>query len=48
MDPWHWHMAVIGRQDVDLLRACWRDVVVDGNIDAKAPKHRSGNPATRH
>ena len=40
---WHWHLAVIGRQDVDLLRTCWRDVVLDGNIDVKEPKHRSGN-----
>ncbi len=27
---WHWHMAVIGRQDVNLLRECWRAVVGEG------------------
>ncbi len=35
---WHWHLAVRGRQDVDLLRAHWREVVGDGNIDVSAPK----------
>ena len=40
---WHWHMAVIGRQNVDLLRACWRDVVGEGNIDVQKPKNRTAN-----
>ncbi len=35
---WHWHLAVAGRQDVDLLRRVWRQVVVDGNIDVQEPK----------
>jgi hypothetical protein len=35
---WHWHIAVRGRQDVDLLRASWRHVVGDGNIDVKPPR----------
>jgi hypothetical protein len=35
---WHWHLAVPGRQDVNLLRACWRKVVGEGNIDVSAPK----------
>ena len=35
---WHWHMAVQGRQDVDLLRGCWRRVVGDGNIDVQKPR----------
>lgn len=40
---WHWHLAVVGRQDVELLRAAWRDVVGDGNIDVQQPKSRSTN-----
>lgn len=40
---WHWHLAVCGRQDVDLLRACWRRVVGEGNIDVKPPKSRIQN-----
>lgn len=35
---WHWHLAVKGRQDVDLLRKLWRQVVGDGNIDVQKPK----------
>lgn len=35
---WHWHLAVIGRQDVALLRTCWRAVVGEGNIDVQKPK----------
>lgn len=38
---WHWHLAVCGRQDVDLLRACWLDIVGEGNIDVSAPKGKS-------
>jgi hypothetical protein len=40
---WHWHLAVIGRQDVDLLRASWRDVVGEGNIDVQKPTNRTAN-----
>jgi hypothetical protein len=40
---WHWHMAVIGRQNVDLLRGCWRGVIGDGNIDVQKPKNRTAN-----
>ncbi len=32
---WHWHLAVVGWQDVGLLRACWLKVVGDGNIDVQ-------------
>lgn len=39
---WHWHLAVRGRQDVALLRAAWREVVGDGNIDVNPPKGPSG------
>jgi hypothetical protein len=35
---WHWHLAVRGRQDVGLLRASWRRVVGDGNIDVAAAR----------
>jgi hypothetical protein len=35
---WHWHLAVRGRQDVGLLRASWRRVIGDGNIDVAAAK----------
>lgn len=35
---WHWHMAVVGRQDVALLRTLWRQVVGEGNIDVNPPK----------
>lgn len=35
---WHWHLAVRGRQDVALLRAMWREVVGEGNIDVNPPK----------
>ncbi len=41
---WHWHLAVPGRQDVQLLRACWRKVIGEGNIDVSAPR---GNPMQR-
>jgi len=40
---WHWHLAVRGRQDVDTLRASWRHVVGDGNIDVKPPSNRTQN-----
>jgi hypothetical protein len=35
---WHWHLAVRGRQDVELIRKLWREVVGEGNIDVSAPK----------
>lgn len=35
---WHWHIAVRGRQDVELLRTLWREIVGEGNIDVSAPK----------
>jgi len=34
---WHWHMAVRGRQDVDLLRSLWRSIIGEGNIDVQPP-----------
>ena len=37
---WHWHMAVVGRQDVGLLRGMWRAIVGDGNIDVQKPPAR--------
>ncbi|GAB1392893.1 hypothetical protein MASR1M60_10560 [Rhodocyclaceae bacterium] len=35
---WHWHLAVAGRQDVNLLRKLWRRVVGEGNIDVQKPR----------
>lgn len=35
---WHWHIAVAGRQDVNLLRKLWRQVIGEGNIDVQKPK----------
>ena len=40
---WHWHLAVIGRQDVSILRACWLGVVGEGNIDVQRPKSGKAN-----
>jgi hypothetical protein len=40
---WHWHIAVVGRQDVDLLRSCWLGVIGDGNIDVQKPRNRTAN-----
>ena len=40
---WHWHIAVQGRQDVNLLRTLWREIVGEGNIDVQAPKARNGS-----
>lgn len=40
---WHWHLAVVGRQDVDLLRRLWRAVVGEGNIDVQPPKRTKRN-----
>lgn len=34
---WHWHLAVRGRQDVELLRRLWRRIVGEGNIDVQKP-----------
>jgi hypothetical protein len=34
---WHWHLAVVGRQDVVQIRASWLRVVGDGNIDVQKP-----------
>lgn len=41
---WHWHLAVVGRQNVELLRSLWRQVVGEGNIDVNPPK---GKQSTR-
>ena len=35
---WHWHLAVCGWQDIGFLRAAWRRIVGEGNIDVKAPR----------
>lgn len=35
---WHWHLAVAGRQDVQLLRRLWRQIIGQGNIDVQKPK----------
>jgi len=40
---WHWHLAVVGRQNVDLLRLLWRQVVGEGNIDVRPPKGRGNH-----
>lgn len=34
---WHWHLAVVGRQDVNRLRSAWRQIVGEGNIDVQPP-----------
>lgn len=34
---WHWHLAVVGRQDVKLLRHLWRSIVGEGNVDVQKP-----------
>ena len=41
---WHWHIAVRGRQDVHLLRAEWRHVIGEGNIDVRPPETGDQNP----
>jgi hypothetical protein len=35
---WHWHLAVRGRQDVQLLRRLWLNIIGEGNIDVQKPK----------
>lgn len=40
---WHWHLAVVGRQNVVFLRNCWRGVVGEGNIDVQPPKRTKRN-----
>jgi hypothetical protein len=35
---WHWHLAVVGRQELALLRTSWRRVAGDGNIDVAQAK----------
>jgi hypothetical protein len=42
---WRWHLAVRGRQDLALLRASWRHVVGDGNIDVAAPRNTGSGAA---
>lgn len=41
---WHWHLAVIGRQDVTLLRSIWLSIVGKGNIDVQPPPRGKKNP----
>lgn len=38
----HWHIAVSGWQNVEMLRDAWRQVVGEGNIDVKAPRTSRG------
>jgi hypothetical protein len=40
---WHTHMAVAGWQDVDFLRATWREIVGEGNIQVEPPKKGKGD-----
>lgn len=35
---WHWHLAVRGWQNVQLLRSIWRSIVGEGNIDVRSPR----------
>lgn len=35
---WHFHLAVRGWQNVDLLRSIWRGIVGEGNIDVRTPR----------
>ncbi|WP_202634419.1 hypothetical protein [Rugosibacter aromaticivorans] len=41
-----WPLALVGRQDADLLRRCWRHVLGEGNIDVQKPKHLRGEVST--
>jgi hypothetical protein len=43
----HFHLAVVGYQDVDLLRHCWRSVVMEGNIDVSWKKSKKGGTWSR-
>jgi len=45
----HFHVAVKGRQDVKMLRACWWGVVGEGqgNIDVRGPARRWAGRAAR-
>jgi len=38
----HFHVAVVGFQDVDLIRRIWRSVVGEGNIDVKYRVSKKG------
>jgi hypothetical protein len=40
---WHTHMAVVGWQDVRLLREVWKGIVGDGNIQVEPPKKGKGD-----
>ena len=45
----HFHAAVVGFQDVRMLRSVWRSVVVDGrNIDVQATRTDKGYQWKRH
>lgn len=37
---WHWHLGVKGFQLVTVLRAAWRSVAGEGNIDVRGPDAR--------
>lgn len=37
---WHWHLGVKGFQLVAILRASWRSIVGQGNIDVRGPRAR--------
>lgn len=41
---WHSHLAVVGRQNVQLLRAIWQGIVGRGNIDVAEPRKGKGDP----
>lgn len=41
---WHWHLAVRGWQDVGFLRATWRSIVGEGNVDIQPPRRSCNNP----
>ena len=48
---WHWHLAVVGRQDLALLRTSWGRVAGDGNIDvarAKSSRHSGSLALVRY
>jgi len=40
---WHWHLAVPGWQDVAFLRATWRTIAGEGNIDLAPPRRPRGH-----
>jgi len=41
---WHWHIAVKGWQNIEIIRHVWKYIVGEGSVNVRAPKKGSGNP----